>query len=87
VLDFALDWRGGFDPLGGLTANTAYHVGMGQRLGCSLGRLQIEGRGNGLGDAGVQRRGPTGNNERSVDLVPGDGTVSRRRTDKGGVIS
>lgn len=51
VLNLALDRGGSLDPLRGLATNTAYHVGMGQGLGCSLDRLQVESRGDGLSDA------------------------------------
>lgn len=52
------------DPLRRLTTNTTDHVGMSQGLGGSLGGLGADLRGNRLGDAGMQRRGATGEDER-----------------------
>lgn len=55
VGDFALGGSGSLDPLRRLTADTADHVGMSERLGGSLLGLLDQGGGNGLGDAGMQR--------------------------------
>lgn len=74
VANLALSGRRCLDPLRGLTANTADHVGMGERLGRALLGLGGESRGDGLGDAGVQRRGAAGDDEVVVALVAGAGT-------------
>ncbi len=69
VANLALSrWRS-LNPLRRLAANTADHVGMGQRLRRSLLRLDVERRGNRLGDAGVERRRPAGNDQVGVTLV------------------
>lgn len=63
---------------------------MGQSLRCPLLRLHIQGRGDGLGDPGVQRRGPAGNDEVAVRLVARTGAaiaVTRPRADERGVCA
>jgi hypothetical protein len=58
-----------------LAANAADHVGMSEGLGGSLLRLDVEGRRDGLGDAGVQRRGAAGDEEIiGAALVAGAGS-------------
>ena len=75
VADLALGGRGGAHPLRRLAAHAAHHVGMGQRLGCPLGGLDVERGGDGLGDARVQRRGAARDDQR----VLGDGLGVARR--------
>ncbi|KAH6610285.1 hypothetical protein Trco_000305 [Trichoderma cornu-damae] len=57
VGDFALGRSGSLDPLGGLAADSADHVGVRERLRGALLRLLGQGGGDGLGDAGMERRG------------------------------
>lgn len=64
MADLPLGGGGSADPLRRLTANTTDHVGMSQGLGGSLGGLGVDLRGDRLGDAGMQRRGATGDHER-----------------------
>lgn len=83
VGDLALGRRRGLHPLGGLAADTADHVGMGEGLGRPLGLgLLAERRRDGLGDAGVQRRGATGDDERGI-LIAGRWTVAGSGADEG----
>lgn len=71
VSNLALSRRGGLDPLRRLPANTADHVGMGKRLGSALLRLDVEGRRDGLGDAGVKRRSAARDDQAVVALITG----------------
>lgn len=57
------------DPLGGFPANTTDHVGMGQGLRGSLGGFRTHLRGNGLGNARMQRGGATGNDQGIFTLI------------------
>lgn len=78
-----------FDPLGGFSSNTTYHVGVGEGLGCSLSRLDAEGGRNWLGDPRVQRRRSAGHDQVAIVLVARSGTslaVPRPRADEGGVV-
>lgn len=75
VSNLALSGCGRLDPLGRLAADTAYHVGMSEGLGSALLGLVAEGRGNGLCDARVERRGPAGDQEVVVALIAGAGST------------
>lgn len=87
VLDLALRRRRGLHPLGGLAADTADHVGMGEGLGGPLGGLRADVGGRGLRDARVQRRGAAGDGDGALSLVPGDRAVAGGRADEGvGVV-
>lgn len=87
VANLALGGRRGLDPLGGLTANTADHIGMGEGFRGPLGGLEVERGGNGLGDAGVQRRRATGNDQRIFPLAASRRPVPSGRANKGRVVS
>lgn len=87
VLNLPLYWCWRLDPLGWLTANTTDHVGMGQGLWRALCGLQVQCRGNWLGDTRMQRRRATGDNERSVGLVSSHGPVPSGRANEGRVVS
>lgn len=76
VLNLPLCRGGRLDPLAGFTANTADHIRMSESLRSPLAGFDIEGRRDGLGDARMQRGGPARNQERIVDLVPSDRTVT-----------
>lgn len=76
VLDFPLRRRRSLNPLGGLAAHAADHVRMGERLGGSLSRLEVERGWDGLSDAGMQRRGATGDDEGILALIPSHGPVT-----------
>lgn len=89
VANLSLSGSGSLDPLRGLAANTTHHVSMGESLGrASLG-LDVEGGGNGLCNARVQRRGAARNQEVLVSaLVAGAGpaiTIAGPRTGEGGM--
>jgi len=57
VPDLPLHWRRCLDPLRRLPADTAYHIRMRERFGCSLSWLRLVHRTrHRLGDPGVQRR-------------------------------
>lgn len=71
MANLALRWCRCLDPLGRLPANTAYHIRMGEGLGGSLLRLDVEGRRNGLGDTGVEGRGAAGNDQVAIGLITG----------------
>lgn len=73
--NLALRRRGRLHPLCRLAPNTTHHVGMRERLGSALLRLHVQGRGDGLGDARVQRGGPAGDHEGLVVLVAGAGAA------------
>ena len=70
VLDFPMGWGGCFDPLGWLTPNTAYHVGMcegfGGRSVVGLGDSSWER----LSDARVEGRGSAGHDVGIDNLLP-----------------
>ena len=51
MADFPLSWGGSLYPLGRLTADTTYHIGMCKGLGSALDGFDIEIRGDWLGDA------------------------------------
>ena len=88
VANLALGRRGSLDPLGGLATNTAHHVGVGESLGGPLLGLHVKRRGDRLGDARVQRRGPAGDDQVAVGLIAGDWpafAVARPRTLERGV--
>jgi hypothetical protein len=90
VTDLALSRGGSLDPLRGLTANTAYHVSMGEGLGRPLLGLHVESRGNRLSNPRVERRGPAGDNEAGVTLIASARTtlaITRPRTGEGWVGS
>lgn len=72
MADFALGRRGSPDPLRWLAANTAYHVGVSERLGGALLGFGVEARGNRLCNARVQRRSSAGNQHCVAILVAGD---------------
>lgn len=74
MTDLPLSGGGGSNPLRRLTTDTTDHVGMGESLGGALGGLHSLGLG-GLGDARVQRRGTTGDDQRVLSV-----TSRRRRT-------
>ena len=57
------------DPLRGLSAHTAYHVRMRERLGRPLIGLGAQLRGNWLRDARVEGGGSAGHHERVVPMV------------------
>jgi hypothetical protein len=42
MANFALCWRRRLDPLGGLPANTTYHIGMSERFRAPLRRLDAQ---------------------------------------------
>lgn len=91
VPDLALSGGRSFDPLRGLSADTTYHISMSERLWCPLVWLYVERGGDGLSDAGVQRRGPAWNDKRMLYMVPSRRPVScvacRRANDGGGMVS
>lgn len=87
VANFPLSRGGRSDPLGRLTADTAYHVGMGEGLGGTLGGLDIKIRGNGLGYARMERGGAAGDHEGVFALIARGGPVAGGRTHKRRVIS
>lgn len=64
MADLPLGRGGSADPLRRLPTNTTDHVSMSQGLGGSLGGLGVDLRWDRLGDAGMQRRGATGDDER-----------------------
>lgn len=76
VANLALSGSGSLDPLRGLSANTTNHVGMGERLGASGALLDVQGRGERLGDSRVERRSPAGDDEAMVGIVSGWGTLA-----------
>lgn len=89
VSNLALGGRGSLDPLRGLSAHAADHVGMREGLWGALLGLDVEGGGNWLGDARVQRGGPAGDDEVGVGLVAGGRTaftIAGPGTDEGGVV-
>jgi hypothetical protein len=89
VADLALCGRRSLDPLRGLAANTADHIGMSESLGSTLLGLHVESGGNRLRNARVQRGCPAGNQEVLISaLVAGAGpaiAVASPRTGKGGM--
>ena len=87
VANLALGRRLRLDPLRRLAADTTYHVRMGECLGRSLcGRLGVESRRDGLGDARVQGGGTAGDDERVVGFSSGRRAVSRRGSEGKGVV-
>ena len=88
VANFALSWGRSLDPLRRFPSDTTHHVGMGQCLWRPLLGLDIEGRGNRLGDPRVQRRSPARDDQVAVDLVARAGAaiaVSSPGTNEGSV--
>lgn len=71
VSDLALGRRRCLYPLRGFAADAAHHIGMREGLGGPLLGLAIERPGDGLGDARVERRGPTGDDEVIAGLIAG----------------
>jgi len=69
VGDLPLRGRRRFHPLRRLSANTTHHICVGQSLGSSLARLDIQCGGKRLCDPRVQRGGPT-RNDQVVNLIP-----------------
>ena len=79
VLNLALSRRRGFDPLRRLSPDTTNHVGVGQSLGCSLTRLDVQRGRKRLRDPGVQRGCSTGDDE-VFCLVPRRRSLAGART-------
>ena len=75
VANLALGRRGSLHPLGGLTADTADHVSMGEGLGSTLLRLDVQRGGDRLGDSRVQGRRAARDDEVGVALVAGAGAA------------
>jgi hypothetical protein len=75
VANLALRGSRRLDPLRRLTADTAYHVGMGESLGSTLLGLVAERRGDWLRDARVQGRGTAGNQEVVGTLITSAGSA------------
>jgi len=76
VANLALARCGCLDPLRGLSSYTTYHIGMGQCLGAPRALLDVECRWKRLGDPRMKRRGPAGDDETVIRLLP---LVPRRR--------
>lgn len=87
MTDLSLGRRRSPDPLGGLPAHTANHVGMGQGLGRFLGGFGAGLRRDRLRNAGVKRGGATRNDQRIFSLIAGGRPVARGRTGEGRVVS
>ena len=82
VANLALSGWGSFDPLRWFSTHAAYHVGMSQRLGGSLSRLDVKGRWDRLGDSGMEGGGTAGNSERMVALIASGRSVARSGPDE-----
>lgn len=78
--NLALDGRRCLYPLRWFSANTTYHIGMGQCFGCAVaGPLLHHGAGQGLCDARMQRRRAVWNDQVFVVTTDRSARLARVR--------
>ena len=65
----SLSWWRCFDPLCRFSSHSTYHIRMSESLGSPLIRLDVERRGNGLCDTGMERGSSTWDHQRVFAMV------------------